>query len=169
MFRRGSLLFLLLMVVHLAGFYVYFVFRLHTIHEQARAELINRPDHQLARLELTAREFESLGGDDGEIRYNGRMYDIARTEAHGDRMVVFALHDADEDDLLAFIAAVAKTADQDHQQAPQAFTFFLSLTFLPTAEFIFPDLCGRDIRHFTRPVIFHQNQYDDPADRPPLS
>lgn len=162
-------MFLLLMVVHLAGFYVYFVLRLHTIHEQARAGIASLPDERLARLELTTREFESLGGDDGEIRYNGRMYDIARTEVHGDHTVVFALHDADEDDLLAFIAAVVDTAGQDSQQAPQALTFFLSLSFLPASELLLSEPHGRVISHSTMSVFFYKSRIDGPADRPPVS
>lgn len=169
MFRRGSVLFLLLMVVHLTGFYVYFIVRMHAIHEQARAQISALSDHRLEKFEFTKERFREIGGEDGEIRVNDKMYDIARTESSDDRVVVYALHDADEDNVLAFISAVLDTAGQDRQQAPSSLTFFLTLNFLPVSAPVIPPSRGQTISHFTPLESFYLGRSNDPADRPPLA
>jgi hypothetical protein len=57
------------------------------------------------------------------------MYDVARVEADGDTLTVFALRDEAETNLLAFLNKVVEMSDQDDQPPPNALTEFLSLLF----------------------------------------
>lgn len=128
--KAAAVFFLMLMTVNLAGFYGYFIVRLQEIHAEARAALRNLPEAQLQRFEFSPDEFRSMIVEDNEIRVNGRMHDVARTEFTGTSVIVWALHDEAEDNLFAFISKVTDNAEGDEQQAPSGLTRFLSLQFL---------------------------------------
>ncbi|MFM7195741.1 MAG: hypothetical protein ACKOYP_13310, partial [Bacteroidota bacterium] len=136
--------------VNLAGFYGYFLVRLQEIHAEARAALRNLPESKLQRFEFSSDTYRKLIVEDGEIRVNGRMHDIARTEYTGTSVIVWALHDEAEDNLFAFINKVTDNARGDDQQAPSGLTRFLSLHFLqpilPALVPVTASLCNHSTR-----------------------
>lgn len=159
-----------LLLAHLVGFYVYFALRLEAIHESSRAAIRLLPDDRLDRLEFTPSEFRRIGGPDAdEFRHLGKMYDVARIEYRSGIVVVYALHDKDEDDLLSFISAVVETAGQDDRPAPTALTRFLSLIFLPASAPAVPAPDGTPVLHLTKAFIRFEGGSLLPAVPPPLS
>lgn len=160
---------LALLLVHLAGFYVYFVFRLEAIHEAAKEAVHHMSDEELERLEFFPTEFARFGDEPDEIRHNGKMYDIARVEHHHGKIIVFALHDRDEDNLFRFISAVIQTAGQDHQPAPLSLTQFLMLQFIPTFRLVLPDPGFKSVLHCTIFSIHFSDVISQPLVPPPLA
>lgn len=117
------------MLAHVAGFYVYFAFRLHEIKVQMRAELKNYPEEKLQRLFMTVHQYQQGKNDEGELEWEGYMYDIARVIPQGDHCYVLALRDEAETDLVAFLHKIIDTSGKDTKAPPQALTQFLSLVF----------------------------------------
>jgi hypothetical protein len=130
--RITSIVFLLLFLFNFAGIYFYFGVRIFTIKQEMRAALKNKPDSELTRLELPVAEFERSRVDEHEVKVNGKMFDIARIQFAGDRVIIFCLHDEAEDNLLSFLDAVSSRAHNDKHPVPGTIVQFLSLTFLVT-------------------------------------
>ncbi|MBM3178008.1 MAG: hypothetical protein FJZ78_08385 [Bacteroidetes bacterium] len=141
----------LLMVANLAGFYVYFLFRLEVIHEESRAALFKNTAESFERFDLTRQAYENALVEENEVRLNDRMYDVAKMEFTGDRVILYARHDAAEDDLLLFIQEVIHNASSDDKPAPGTFTSFLSLTFLKSEPLQFEMAC---IGHYTHHTLY---------------
>lgn len=158
---------LLLMAVNLAGFYGYFVLRMKEIHTEAREALKRLPETSLQRFEFSTAEYRSIRVEDHEIRVNGKMYDIARTERTADAVVVWALHDEAEDDLFAFINKVMDNAAQDDHQAPKDFTQFLSLQFLLPGAALPTSAAADRASHHTAWMSFNAQARPDGACKPP--
>jgi hypothetical protein len=118
-----------ILLLNLLGFYSYFFVRLQDIHEASKAALQQIPKSELTHFVFAVEEFNSLKIEDHEIQFEGRMYDIAFTEFDGSVIHVYALHDAAEDNLLAFIKTVVKRVDDDNQQPEFCFVNYLTLLF----------------------------------------
>lgn len=116
-------------MANVAGFYVYFVFRLKEIKREMKAALKDFPVEKLQRLTMTSAEFQKAKNDEGEVKWNGFMYDVARVEVSSNTITVFALRDEAETDLLAFFHKVIEMSGQDEQHPPNSLTEFLSLSF----------------------------------------
>ena len=125
-----SLLLICLLVIHLAGFYVYFVVRLGELRMEMREKLASLPADELDAIPIPLGQFKSSWIDQREMKWQGRMYDIARVERSGESMIVYCLQDTDEDNLLSFISAVVEMSSQDTRQAPTDVTQFFSLKFV---------------------------------------
>jgi hypothetical protein len=118
-----------ILLLNLLGFYGYFFVRLHDIHEASKAAIQRIPKSDLTHFVFSAKEFNSLKIEEHEIQVEGRMYDIAFTESGGSVIHVYALHDAAEDNLLAFVKTVVKQVDDDNQQPEFCFVNYLTLLF----------------------------------------
>ena len=68
-----------------------------------RAALKNYPEEKLQRLVMTATQYELSKNDEGEVKWEGFMYDVARVIPQGDQCIVLALRDEAETSLLAFL------------------------------------------------------------------
>ncbi len=101
-----------------------------------RTALKSLPEEHLTKLVLTETEFKQSRIEEHEIKVGGRMYDIARAQVAGGKVIVWCLHDEAEDNLLAFLDAVSTRAHQDTKPVPQSIQQFLALTFIVT-EFHF--------------------------------
>ena len=124
-------------LLHLAGFYVYFGIRQAQIHREMRSKLKYLPVNQLEVIHLSATAYQQALRDDDEIEVNGKMYDIARIEVKEKQIIVYALHDSAEDNLLSFLDRVLKNAAQDQQQVPSPLFQFSALTFILPPVFSF--------------------------------
>lgn len=125
-----SVFILILLVFHLAGSYVYFAVRLGEVRMTMREKLAELPDHQLEIVDVPLAAFQTEWLEEREMKWRGKMYDIARTETVGETVRVFCLHDEDEDGLLNFLSAVVETSQQDTHQAPGSVIQFFSLKYL---------------------------------------
>ncbi len=120
-----------LLLLNIAGAYVYFFVRLQQIKTQIRAELKYKPVEELEVLELTANAFQQALVEEHEIEVDGKMYDIARVERKDGRVIVYALHDEAEDNLLSLLDAILKNATKDKKPVPPTITGLHTLLFLP--------------------------------------
>lgn len=125
-----SLIILTLLVVHLTGFYVYFVVRLGSIRTTMREQLAQLPDNELELLTIPNNRFRASWAAEREMKWEGHMYDIARIERSVDVMKVYCVRDHDEDGLLNFISAVVDLTQQDTQPAPLSVVKFFTLKFI---------------------------------------
>jgi hypothetical protein len=130
-----AILLLAILVINASGFYVYYVVQLQMIHVEMRRALQQKPDKELEVLVLTREEFAEARVEEHEVKVDGKMYDIARTKPDGDKIKIFCLHDAKEDDLLAFLdEIVSRPINQTNSMANSAFQF-LSLIFIIPEEY----------------------------------
>ncbi len=130
--RFTSVLVLGLMLAHLAGFYVYFAVRLGEIRMEMRRKLADLPASQLDIVVVPRESFRSSWLDELEMEWGGKMYDIARVESRCEEMVVYCLHDEDEDDLLSIVSGIAEAGQQDNRQAPRMLIQFFGLEYMQT-------------------------------------
>jgi hypothetical protein len=128
--RIVAILVLGLLLTHFTGYYIYFIVRMGQIRTEMRQQLKYLPQDQLARFELTQQQYGRVRVDEHEIKVDGKMYDIARIEKAGNHLVVYAMHDQAEDDLLAFFNEIFERAYSDKGKTPSGLTAFMSLNFL---------------------------------------
>ncbi len=121
---------LAVVLIHLAGFYVYFVVRMGEIRMSMRMKLAELPADQLQAIPIPVDKFQSTWLEDLEMEWKGNMYDIARVQPSGDQVVIYCLRDNDEDGLLNFIGAVVDMTRQDTRSAPAQVVQFFSLKYV---------------------------------------
>ena len=147
-----SISLLLFLFANLAGFYVYFCFRLEAIHTEMKAALKNCPEQELQQISLSPTEYLQLKNDEGEVEWNGAMYDVAKIKVEDGRVIVFALRDEAETNLLAFLKSVVSTASNDDESPPTSLTRYLSLTFILSSCDFFPGLNFSAVKN--RPAFY---------------
>lgn len=116
--RLAAIVFLWVFLLNVAGAYLYFFVRLRQIRAEMHHALTRQPTEQLERLLLLPDEFVKARVDEHEIKLNGRMYDIARVDHTATHVVVYALHDSAEDNLLSLLDAILKNAAKDKKPVP---------------------------------------------------
>lgn len=165
--KYTALLVLGLLVVHLTGFYVYFVVRLGEVRMEMRQKLSALPDEDMEIVRVPQKEFRASWLEELEMKWQGRMYDIARVEREGETILVYCLHDEDEDNLLSFIAGVVETSRQDSQQAPDSVVQFLTLEYVVSMVLVpqIKELPSPD--PVTGYTVFKSSSVPDPIAPPP--
>lgn len=118
-------------MVQVGGCYIYFVGRLAAIRTEMREQLKHLPEEQLTRFQFTPEEFLKARVEDHEIKVGGKMYDIARVIKQADQILVLALHDEAEDNLLAFLSEMVSRSANDKKPVPVEVEQLLTLSFLP--------------------------------------
>jgi len=108
-----------------------------------RAALKDLPREKLEKFSMDEVEFKNVLVDEHEIKVEGRMYDIARIEQDHQLIIIYALHDAAEDDLLSFLDEIAKRPMQDKKSPPAQILQFIALTFLPPSKTILSHRDGK--------------------------
>jgi hypothetical protein len=116
----------LVFLLHFTGFYIYFVLRLSEIHQEIRSQLKELPTEKLQIIKLSKREFQKAKEGDGEVKVDGKMYDIARIEVINENVLLYVIHDEAEDNLLSFLDEVLKNASRDKKQLPSGVFAFIS-------------------------------------------
>jgi hypothetical protein len=165
--RVLAILTLALILANVAGFYVYFIFRLKEIRKEMRAALKDYPVERLQRITLTKTEYNKAKNDEGEIEWNNFMYDIARVRTTGDVIVVLALRDDAETDLLAFIDKIVEMTKRDNESPPHTLTEYSSLNFtLPSLNQSIFLADFQIITHNTH-YLFQQGDIDLTISSPP--
>jgi hypothetical protein len=152
--RALSISVLILILANVAGFYVYFIFRLREIKLEMRAALKNYPEEKLQRLVMTIQQYELAKNDEGEVKWEGFMYDVARVIPQGDQRIVLALLDEAETSLLAFLNKVVEASGNDNKTPPGVLTQFLSLVFtLPNSLTFSSGFYARQKKYSPRPDV----------------
>lgn len=104
-----------------------------------RSQLRNLPAEELELLTLTPEEFQKAKIEEHEVKVDGKMYDIARLETQDNNILVYCLHDAAEDNLLAFLNKILTLPLKD-SHIPNGILHFYSLNYLPTHwSFLLPE------------------------------
>ena len=114
-----------------------------------RSKLKYLPADQLEIIRLSAKAYKQALRDDDEIEVNGKMYDIARIEIKENQVIVYALHDSAEDNLLSFLDHVLKNAAQDQQQVSSSLFQFNFLSFVLPSDFRVENPSIWILYHFT--------------------
>lgn len=165
--RIISILLVCILVINLAGFYIYFVVRLVELRMEMRQELALLPSDQLEKVIVPLDKFKPSWLAELEMKWNGKMYDIARIEADANGFVVYALHDATEDDLLVFINRVIDVSSNDKNKAPSAIIQFLMLKFVPVASARYMSQNFVVIVHYSAYLLFQMDTELLPESPPP--
>ncbi len=154
--KYTSLLLVGVLVIHLAGFYVYFIVRLGDLRMNMREKLAELPADQLEALRIPLNQFKTSWIEDKEMNWQGKMFDIARVEHQDNIVIVYCIHDKDEDNLLSFIGAVIDMSQQDTQSTPSSVTQFFSL------KYVLAPLNGqeRPVREITSPICSYRVSFN---------
>lgn len=121
-----------LFVLHLAGFYIYFMVRLGEARVTMRQQLATLHSEQLDKVTLPIQEFQSSWWVNREMEWRGEMYDIAKIERHGNWITIFCLRDKKEKEVMAFISNVVKMGSSNRTQTPYSVVQFFTLKFVTT-------------------------------------
>lgn len=125
--RPLAIFFLAIFLLNLAGTYFYFGMRLFQIRREMRTELKLKEVSELECIVLTANEYRKVRVGDDEMKWKGKMYDISRTQRRGDQIIVYCLHDENEDNLLVLLNSILKNASKDKKPVPSSLLGFLNL------------------------------------------
>ena len=97
---------------------------------RATIALLPKTDMEIFR--LTPEEYKQIKVNNHEVKINGKMYDHAPLQVEGDLIILYAVHDQNEDNLLSLVREVFKTASHDNKPVPPTITSYFSLLFLVT-------------------------------------
>lgn len=154
-----------LLLLQAAGCYVYFIARLTAIRAEMREQLKTLPDHELTLLTFTQEEFRKAVENDHEVKVNGKMHDIARIVLKGEKLLVYALHDEAEDNLLSFLHEMVKRSSNDKKPIPSQLVHLLTLQFI-SIESQLPQNSSVAINHSSF-YLSGQSSYTPIIDSPP--
>lgn len=129
--RIAVYIFLIILTLNLMGGYVYFSIRIIKLHDEKRAELKKKNRSELEVIKLSRKQFKKALVEDDEIELDDKMYDIAQTEIKGDTIIVYCLHDTDEDNLLSLLDSILSNSTKDKKPVPSSVLGFLSFLSLP--------------------------------------
>lgn len=132
-----SIIVLVVLLTHLIGFYVYFVVRQGQIRQEMRESIGSLPDEEFETFVFTLEEYQKIKVDGFEVKIDGKMYDHSAPKFENGKVILFARHDKDEDDLISFITNIINSADEDKKPVPSQLLSFFSLTFLSPYQLTF--------------------------------
>ena len=148
--KSSSILFLILLLSNGMGFYFFYCLHLYHIKVEMKETLKSIPEEKLEILKLTPKQYEEAIVEDGEIKVNGRMYDVARISKLNGILKVYCLHDEKEDNLFALLDELVAKPIKNQSSIPSEVFEFLSLVFIDTT--VSPDF-------FTAESDSEQNNY----------
>jgi hypothetical protein len=147
--RFYGLLLTFLLLMQVAGFYIFFVGRLAQLQEASRESLKLKPIELLQRIELSEEDYQKVRVNHREIKLNGAMYDIGRLERINGRVILYAEHDEAEDNLFAFLEEILTRASGDDASIPVFVNQLTTLVYFHTWEVAVPARLAANIRHTT--------------------
>ena len=132
--RITSVIVLSVLLTHLIGFYVYFVVRQGQIRQEMRESIGSLPDEEFETFVFTLEEYQKVKVNGFEVKIDGKMYDHSTPKFEDGKVILFARHDKDEDDLISFITKIVNSSNEDKKPAPSQLLSFFSLTYLSPAS-----------------------------------
>lgn len=88
------------------------------------------PNEEFETFVFTLEEYQKIKVNDFEVKIDGKMYDHSTPKFEDGKVILFARHDKDEDDLISFITHIVNTASEDKKPIPSQLLSFFSLTYL---------------------------------------
>lgn len=158
-------MFLNILLVQIAGSYIYLIVRLTGIRHEMREQLKQKPDEELTLLTLTRDEYKKSKVNDREVKVNGKMYDIARIAIRNHQVLVYALHDEAEDSLLTLLNEMVERSSKDKRPVPSQLIQLLTLQFIASQTHV-PSQTGIWVEHHT-PYIITLSAIDGGIESPP--
>ena len=142
--KPSAIVFLVLLLANGLGFYVYYVLELWQIKKEMRETLRTLPDEKLEVLTLTMEQYQNALVEDGEIKVNGKMYDVARVSHRDGLIKVFCLHDSKEDNLFLMLGEIVAKPLHNNHKIPDIAVAYFSLIFITATilTLISPDGCS---------------------------
>lgn len=144
-----SVIFLILMVLPFVGAWIWLEGRMHAARYDARIAMsATDQEESLVLWKFTQQEVNTVlrWEHDREFEYDGEMYDVVRSEAHGDTTWYWCHHDRKETKvrkaLASFVAAWMGAGPQQQQDQQRLFDFFKSLysSNAPQVAHLLPDI-----------------------------
>ncbi len=162
--RIASLLFLLILLLNLVGGYIYFGIRIMQLHDEKRAELKGKDVSELEVITLSLKKFKKALVEEDEMELDNKMYDIARTDIKGDTIIIYCLHDEDEDNLLSLLDSILSNSTKDKKPVPsqigQLFSAILPGNVYPLACAIEISITHKSSHHNS--ISQHTTTLDSP-------
>jgi len=125
-----SIIVLTALLTHLIGFCIYFVVRQGQIRQEMRESIGTLPDEEFETFVFTSEEYEKVRVNDFEVRVDGKMYDHSRPKFENGKITLFARHDAEEDNLISFLAEIINSSTNDTNPIPPQLLSFFNLIYL---------------------------------------
>lgn len=116
--------------MHLIGFYVYFVVRQAQIRQEMRESIGSLPDEEFETFVFTLEEYQKIKVNGFEVKIDGKMYDHSAPKFEDGKVILFARHDKDEDNLISFITNIVNSSNEDKKPVPSQLLSFFNLTYL---------------------------------------
>ncbi|MBS1494099.1 MAG: hypothetical protein JST55_11335 [Bacteroidetes bacterium] len=118
-----------------AGFAVMFFVEQRVIYFEMNEKI--KEEQNLETISLTKEEAKLyLIEDEEELNINGKMYDIARHEDHGDKIIFYCINDEKEEHLFAKLESFFdyKAKNTDGKMELQLVKFLSLVTLIPAAQ-----------------------------------
>ena len=167
--RKGvSILVLVCLLTNLAGFYVYYCVRVVEIKREMNRRLAQTSPELFQKIVLSTDEYlEAREGDD-EVEWKNSMYDIAWIEFNEGSVVILALRDEMETDLISFISGILSLDGNAPDSFPVSFTQYLniSLRFVGPLEMVDLNSIG-NISHNTHYLAQETGRFLQVVSPPP--
>lgn len=158
--------FLGILLLQVVGNYVYFIVRLSDIRQEMREELKRKPNEQLSLLTLSPDEYRKAKVNDHEVRVNEKMYDVARIVVKNGKLLVYAIHDEAEDNLIVLLLVMVKRSAKDKKPIPSSLLGLLHIIYL-MQETIMPIAKSVNERANTAYQFFSTDTVDTIISPPP--
>jgi len=147
--KAVSIVVLTVLLTHLIGFYVYFVIRQAQIRQEMRESIGYLPNEEFETFVFTLEEYQKIKVNDFEVKIDGKMYDHSAPKFEDGKVILFARHDKDEDDLISFITNIVNSSNEDKKPVPSQLLSFFNLTYLSPLQLTLPVLSNK-IQSFDR-------------------
>lgn len=135
-------------LIHLIGFYAYFVVRQLQIKQEMREAISSLSADQFEIFEFTIDVYQKVKVNDHEVSIDGKMYDHGSPKIENGKVILYAKHDAAEDNLLSFMAEVVNRHTNDSKPVPSVLSSFLTLHFI-TEEPLQISFLKRNVKQFS--------------------
>ena len=129
--RLLSVSLVLVFSLQFAGVYCYYFFRLIETRMEMHAKVMSMPKNELTEFILTPEQYFDSQVEEGEVRIDGKLYDVAFVETRDNHVRLYGLHDQSEDNLVAFIQTIVKHHHHDKKRTPAKVLNLLVLKYLP--------------------------------------
>ena len=154
--RLFSVLFLIVFIWQLVGFFIYFeIERYHVRKDIKRAIKHSLPQNQYKQFNFTNKEFKDLTWiNDHEFKMNGRLYDVVKKNKSNVGFSVYCIDDIQETVLFAQLDE-ATTSNLNNQPEKAPIKSFVKLIKLAYIEPDFRFLSLQNIEVSERTIQFH--------------
>ncbi len=95
-----------------------------------RESIGSLPDEEFETFVFTLEEYQKIKVNGFEVKIDGKMYDHSAPKFEDGKVILFARHDKDEDNLISFITNIVNSSNEDKKPVPSQLLSFFNLTYL---------------------------------------